>query len=165
MTGNNALAWLKVGGAIALAFVAYRMVKKTSEAVSAGGKAIDAATEEVKQIVTVDLNPMNRGNVINQAFEKMMGYGPGESLGGNIYDWLHPSKQSTPSSVENQGDVIVKNPSTVNGTPNLDGSKTSGGATGTAKPGANKPSKNSGKAIFDFGSFDTGRPPSLTEQW
>jgi hypothetical protein len=159
MTGNNALSWLKVGGAIALAFVAYRMVKKTSEAVSAGGKAIDAATEEVKQIVTVDLNPMNRGNVINQAFEKMMGYGPGESLGGNIYDWLHPSKKSNASSVENQGDVVTKNPSTVNGaaTPN--------GATGTAKPGANKPSKNSGKAIFDFGSFDSGRPPSLTEQW
>lgn len=159
MTGNNALAWLKVGGAIALAFVAYRMVKKTSEAVSAGGKAIDAATEEVKQIVTVDLNPMNRGNVINQAFEKMMGYGPGESLGGNIYDWLHPSKQSNASSVENQGDVVTKNPSTVNGaaTPN--------GATGTSKPGTNKPSKNSGKAIFDFGSFDPGRAPSLTEQW
>lgn len=157
MTGNNALAWAKVGGVVLLAFVAYRVVKSTSAAVAAGGKAVDAATEQVKEIVTVDLNPMNRGNIVNQAFSKMMGYAPNESLGTNIYDWLHPTAgtKPTPSSLENQGDVVTRNPSTVNGaaTPN--------GTTGPVKPGTNKPTSKTAAEIFDFGTFDPGRSPTV----
>lgn len=89
MKGNDALAWVKVGGVVILGFAGVAAALRLRKAVDSGAQVIPAAVESAKKVITEDLNPANPGNVVNQAVSKVGAAVTGKSewsLGGAIRD-------------------------------------------------------------------------------
>lgn len=97
---DSVKAWgLLIVGVVA-GYAVYRAYKTGSAIADSVGETISDTVDKVKEIVTVDLNPASTGNVVyetvNGAVSDALGYE--ETLGGAIYDWLHPISYTEPDA-------------------------------------------------------------------
>ncbi len=98
MDGKNALSWIEVAGALLAGYAVYKLASAASSAAKTGASVAAAVADEVKTIVTKDLNPVSPENVVYKATNVVTGGdNSSSSVGTRIYDYFHPAAKTSAS--------------------------------------------------------------------